>query len=240
MNLATTTCAGTIGGRKEKTMKKRGIPLFVASMASLVFAATVCAGGWAIATVRDLPEYAVVGKPLQLTFTIRQHGVSPAAGLKPTVNAKSGARMVNASAFATKTTGEYTAAMVLPGAGNWAISIENAYGSFTLPELKVIAAGSPAPLPLSKAVLGKRLFVSKGCIECHTNRDVSGTKEGGVGPDLTGKSFPETYLTSVLADPGAAFKARRRSTTESSSVMPRLGLTKSEIASLTAFINRPR
>ena len=33
-------------------------------------------GGWCVVTVDDLPEYAVAGQPLALSYTVRQHGMS--------------------------------------------------------------------------------------------------------------------------------------------------------------------
>jgi hypothetical protein len=55
-----------------------------------------------------------------------------------------------------------------------------------------------------------------------------------VGPDLTGKRFDEAYLKRFLADPQ---KVRPRSP-DASWEMPDLDLTKREIASLVAFINK--
>lgn len=217
-------------------MRGKWVPLIVAGVASLILVTTIYAGGWAIVTVRDLPEYAVAGNPLQLTFMVRQHGVSPWGGLKPKIAAKSGTTMVDGSAVETKTTGEYTATLALPRPGNWSIEISEVAGSALL-ELKVIAPGSPAPRPLSQAALGKRLFVAKGCIGCHSNREVRAESLMDIGPDLTGKRFPETYLKSFLADPQATLG---RATDPERGEMPNLGLTKSEIAALTAFINRER
>src|SRR5262249_25794057 len=48
------------------------------------------AGGWAVITVDDLPESAEVGKPLTLSFVVRQHGVTLLDDLRPSVEAKSG------------------------------------------------------------------------------------------------------------------------------------------------------
>jgi mono/diheme cytochrome c family protein len=206
-------------------------------MALLVFVVAVYAGGWAIVTVRDLPEFAVAGKPLDLTFMVRQHGVSPMGGVKPTVTAKSGTDAVTASAVATKTTGEYMATLVLPHPGNWKLQIANGLHDSNLPDMTVMASGSPTPPPLSQVALGERLFVAKGCIGCHINRDVQTKNLVEIGPDLTGKRFPEAYLKSFLANPQAALGRKADPEREE---MPNLGLTKSEIAALTAFINRER
>jgi len=209
----------------------------IAGVASLVLAATLHAGGWAIVTVRDLPEYAVAGKPFQLAFMVRGHGIEPLDGLEPKITATSAGSVVKASAVATKKTGEYAATLALPRAGTWRIQIAGTIDDLTLPGLTVIAPASSPPPPLSQAAFGRRLFVAKGCIGCHTNREVETEILAGIGPDLTGKRFPEAYLKSLLADPKSAFASPR---TDSNWEMPNLGLTKSEIAALTAFMNRER
>jgi len=216
-------------------MKRRLLTLSAAIAISLALAATVHTGGWAIATVRDLPEYAVAGKPLRLTFMVRAHGVSPLDGLTPEVVAKSGATTVKTSAVGTKISGEYTATLTLPNPGKWTIEMESLW--FTLRELPVIAPGSPAPQRLSQTARGERLFVAKGCIGCHINREVEAENLVDVGPDLTGKRFPETYLKRFLADPQATLG---RTADPERGDMPNLGLTTSEIDALTAFINRDR
>jgi hypothetical protein len=227
-------------------MRKKLATVLAAGAASLGFAAALHAGGWAIVTVRDLPEYAVAGKPLPLTFMVRMHGITPRDGLEPTVAATLGSEpgtlTVITSAVPTRQPGEYTAALVVPLPGSWTIRIDTVeFNESTLHELPVIAAGRPAPPPLSQPDLGERLFVAKGCIACHVNRElqsgdlVNVFKTFGFGsesPDLTGKSFAEANLQRLLADPAA--------TRGPDTLMPDLGLTSSEIAALTAFINRER
>ena len=218
-------------------MNGKRIALLVAGFGSLLLVATVYAGGWAVTTVRDFPEYAIAGKPLQLTFMVRQHGVTPYEGLTPMLTAKSGSETAKAPAGKTKTAGEYTAALVLPHPGQWIIRIEGVVIDPTLPVLTVIAPGSPRPSPLSQVTLAERLFVTKGCLGCHMNEEVEPNRRGGIGPDLTGKRFPEAYLKSFLANPQAALG---RTAESDYGDMPNLGLTKSEIETLTAFINRDR
>ena len=41
------------------------------------------AGGWAVVSVEQMPEYLVVGRAQEITFNVRQHGVERLAGLKP-------------------------------------------------------------------------------------------------------------------------------------------------------------
>lgn len=45
-------------------------------------------GGWATVTVEDLPDHVVAGRPVQLEFTVRQHGVEPVRGLEPEVEVR--------------------------------------------------------------------------------------------------------------------------------------------------------
>ena len=211
---------------------KRGL---IASMVLLLLVTAVHAGGWAVRTVLDMPDYAVAGKPQLLTFMVRQHGVSPMADLTPTVEAKSGTDTVKTKAVATKRTGEYAARVVFPRPGTWTIAID-AYGATTLPALTVIAPGQSPPPPLSPAALGERLFLAKGCTECHIDRDIGAESLSEVGPELTGRRFPETDLKRFLADPQAT-RGRDPALEEG---MPNLELKKSEIAALVAFINRER
>src|SRR6185369_1712075 len=115
MNLATVTCFITIVVRARRTtMRRKWTTLLAVLIASTILVATAYAGGWAVVTVRDLPEYAVAGKPLRLEFLVRGAGISPAAGLKPKVAAMSATGQVNIKAVETKKEGEYTATLVIP------------------------------------------------------------------------------------------------------------------------------
>jgi hypothetical protein len=256
MNFTTTTGAATIHKQEratrypialvalrngERTMRRKLATAVAAGVASAVVAA-LHAGGWVVVSLRDLPEYAVAGKPLPLRFMVRQHGVEPLGGLEPIVTVSSSTRTVSVPAVPTRKTGEYAATLVLPHPGRWTIRIATvAFNESTLHALPVIVDGSPAPPPLSPPALGERLFVAKGCIGCHANRelrsgdmaDVFKTFGSGSGaPDLTGKRFADAYVKSLLADPAA--------TRGPDAGMPDLGLARSEITALTAFINRER
>jgi hypothetical protein len=211
----------------------------IASVGVLLLVTTVNAGGWAVRTVLDMPDHAVAGKPLLLTFMVRQHGVSPMADLTPTITAKSAADTVKTMAVAAKRTGEYAARLVFPRPGTWTIEID-AYGTSTLPALTVIAPGTPAPPPLSPAALGERLFVAKGCIGCHVNHDVRGGENLiEAGPGLTGKRFSGTYIRNLLTNPQAVFARARPETGDTDGwEMPNLELKEKEIAALGAFLSR--
>jgi hypothetical protein len=248
--------ASVILPRKRITIMRKRMPLAVAIVALLILGATVRAGGWVVVTLRDLPEYAVAGKPLQLVFTVRGAGISPTGGLLPKVAAISGSNRLSASASETKTEGEYKTTLVFPHPGNWIIRIDafgdgdpSRWSGSTIPELLVIYSGSSAPTALSPIEVGERLFVAKGCPVCHINHEerVARALELHMLPqvlsypalDLFGKRFPEAYLKRFLANPEAASV---RDPDEVSWRMPNLDLTQSEIAALTAFLNsdRPR
>jgi len=70
-------------------MKKR--PLTLALLGLLLIPVLAFRfGGWAVVSVDDLPEYLVAGKPVAVSFKVRQHAVSLLDGLKPTITLTSG------------------------------------------------------------------------------------------------------------------------------------------------------
>ena len=72
-------------------MKKPSLVLLGCALA-LTTAAVM--GGWAVVTVENAPEYLVAGKPLDIDFTVRQHGFTLRSDLKPTIEAWSGSRRI--------------------------------------------------------------------------------------------------------------------------------------------------
>lgn len=192
------------------------------------------AGGWAVVSVQDLPDYAVAGQPLTLTYAVRQHGEELLSGLKGSVEARSGSAKVHVDAKQTAQTGLYAATLTLPNAGDWTFTIESGFrgkSKSTLLPIKVIDAGAKAPAPIAAEERGRRLFVAKGCVTCHTHSDVK-SEIGDGAPELTGKKFASSYLTEFLANPKIKPPAQPRGWQ-----MPNLHLKQAEIASLVAFIN---
>lgn len=94
------------------------------------------------------------------------------------------------------------------------------------PETKFVSAG-PA---ISKEERGRRLFIAKGCIVCHSHSETNAVREIFVdaGPDLTNLTASPDYLRLWLKDPKAA---------KSNAQMPNLELKANEIEGLIAFIN---
>jgi hypothetical protein len=70
-------------------MKEKRLSLIAVGFASVLSAAIVYAGGWVIVTVAALPEYGIVGKPLHLTFMVRDPGLTPREDFTPAIAASS-------------------------------------------------------------------------------------------------------------------------------------------------------
>jgi hypothetical protein len=213
--------------------------LLAVASATMV-AVTAYAGGWATVTVTDMPEYLIAGKPAEFRFLVRQHGVSPLDGQTVAVRATAPggmeARVIARAVAGAK--GEYTALLTVPSAGDWTIRIDTDWPA-TPPLLPVTAIrdGSSPPAALSRVDRGKRLFVSKACLTCHVNKDVSAKNLLPAGPELTGRTFQPDYLRKFLADPaGTLGKASPPRVGE----MPNQQLTADDIDALVAFINRER
>jgi hypothetical protein len=209
------------------------------------------AGGWEIVTLKDFPDFAVAGKPLNLTFTVRV-SLEPLADLQPNIRATfcpspcstglatNDVPVANARAKASAATGEYTAVLILPEPGDWVITIDtDLAGASVLPPLKVIFPGTPVPTPFLPAARGLRLFTAKGCYGCHFHEEVNGGR--AYGPDMTGKRFAPEYLKKFLADPSITPVPEMvcsRSVCGSPYPMPNLNLKDAEIEALIAFINK--
>lgn len=192
-------------------------------------------GGWAVVTVDDVPEYAVAGRPLDLTYMVRQHGVSPRADLSGTVEMSSGGRNVSVKAVALGE-GVYRARLVFPQAGRWSMRVNSGWGTLggeMLP-LMVIAANAPAPTPMSAYDRGHQLYLAKGCATCHTHQLTAELGTVKFGGDLSEPKFAASYLSRYLANPAI------KSDWKTDNRMPNLGLKPAEITALVAFLNQDR
>src|SRR5262245_45953068 len=194
---------------------------------------TTNAGGWAVITMEDLPNEIVMGRPVTLTYSVRQHGHTLMTGLRGSLEAQSAGQTVRADATPGQDDGQYSATLTLPRSGSWNITVRSGIGNnaLTLMPIPVVNAGRNAP-DLALAERGVRLFVAKGCVTCHVHPDVAGSGIVKVGPDLTGRRFTADYLQRFLTDPNIA-TTRGPGGFE----MPDLKLDAQEIAALTAFIN---
>ena len=124
-------------------------------------------------------------------------------------------------------------------AGLVVVSLLVGLGSFAVaPAVPEVEAQSPSSsnevgkeTSISQVELGEHLFVTKGCITCHSNSKVSnsfGYMKVNAGPDLTKFSASPEALRLRLKDP---------SSVKSDTQMPNLNLSETEIEALIAFIN---
>jgi hypothetical protein len=213
-------------------MKRRlGFRFLLPLLVLLAVLTAAYGGGWATITVlNEFPDYAVAGKTLDLSFVVRQHGQTPLSGLQPTIRATTTSGLsAKAAVTASRTPGQYTAALTLPEPGMWTITITSGFNAsaITLPALKVIAPGATTPGAFSPATRGVRLFAAKGCVGCHRHLEVNPEFQTDARFDLTTKRFPPDYLNRFLADPSIK-----------PADMPNLNLKPEEIEALAAFINK--
>jgi len=198
---------------------------FVAGCVALLSLVTAAyAGGWDLITVNDFPDFAVAGKTLELTFTVSVPSLEPLKGLHPVVRATDAKRPAVRAIANASAAGKYTAALVLPEPGEWVIAVDTEYQSAaTLPPLKVIAPGTPAPSPFSLTTRGFRLFTLKGCNGCHLHPEV---KEGcPYGPDLTGRRVPQEISCR------SQHNARARTGLQQGSILLRIAVCDAELES---------
>jgi len=207
-------------------MTRKSLPF---TLSALLLLPALALGGWAVVTVEDLPDYVVAGKPLTLTFTVRQHGRTPLSGLSPRVEATSAGLEAKAEAVARGPVGQYQATLTLPQPGSWIITVHSGFGASkaTLLPLPAVASGSQPAVALSEPERGARLFAAKGCVTCHV--------QIAIGPDLSDKRFDPEFLRRFLADP--SILPPSAGTTFG---MPNLNLKPAEIASLVAYLNTER
>lgn len=183
--------------------------------------ATAMSGGWSVVTVDEWPESPQVGTPVLVSFAVRAHGRQLADGLNMQVVARhvDTGQKVKVRAHARER-GHYEASLPLDRVGTWTWVIKG-YGEHPMPELDV---GAKAP----KAVDGRRLFVAKGCVTCHTHRGIP--NEGlrlRVGPDLTDYQAAPAYVEQWLTNPKAIKPATE---------MPDLALSSEEVAALVRYL----
>ncbi len=216
-------------------LKKRWIVALPAVLLATGFARY--AGGWAVVSVQDLPDYAVAGQPLTLTYTVRQHGNNLLSDLRGSVIARSRDATIEVPAKAAPPAqpGTYSATLTLPNAGDWAVTIESGFGKSRVASIpmRALEAGTK-PLPaMTPDERGRRLFVAKGCVTCHTHSDSKAEFGSDVAPELTGKKFAPSYLSEFLANPSIKPPTKDMR-------MPNLNLKRQEISALVAFINSDR
>src|SRR6266576_4093986 len=113
-------------------------------LAAVLVAGFVTMSGWAVVTVKDLPEYFVAGQQYTIEFHVRQHGRTLLSGLRPQLVIESAAtRDVVLPAVARPAEGAYAVTFTAPAAGQVQLTISSGFGNSQLrlyPQT-VVAAG---------------------------------------------------------------------------------------------------
>ena len=95
----------------------------IALLAAVAFAAltgTAHAGGWATVELGETPSGLEAGKPWNVELIVKQHGITPLAGVTPSVRIDNGAGVVKTfEARPTATLGTYVADVTFPSGGEW-------------------------------------------------------------------------------------------------------------------------
>ena len=192
----------------------------------------IAMGGWAVVTVKDLPEYFVAGQQYTIEFAVRQHGRTLLSGLRPqlvVMTPGAGARDATIPAVPRSSEGTYAVTFTAPAPGQVSLTIRSGFGNAELhlyPET-VVAAGTsrPANAPTER---GQMLFVAKGCNTCHSNIDLVNRPDNQaaltVGPELGGRHLAREYVIQKLKNPA-------------SQIMPDLGLSDAEASAIAAFLS---
>jgi hypothetical protein len=217
-------------------------------------AAYSASGGWAVVKVSKIPDAWVAGKPLQLSWQVRQHGIhsmGPEAKLSPTLEARSGSRVVRGTAAAHTEEGwkGFRGTIVFPTTGDWQVTIHSGFGDTravlvpwrVVDSVRTIRGTVEDHLAtlgvarFSEVERGRRLFVSQGCVGCHVHRAVEITGHmSAFGPELTDRRLPADYLAKFLANPSI------KPATAGKPRMPDLDMREKEIIPLVAFLTAER
>jgi cytochrome c551/c552 len=187
-------------------------------------------GGWAVVTVKDVPEYFVAGQQYTIEFQVRQHGRTLLNGLQPEFLVGLGSdRKETIPAVARPAAGTYAATFTAPSTGPIFLTIKSGWGSSELTLLPqiVVAAGTARPA-MATADRGRMLFVAKGCTICHASADASDDNNHlKVGPDLDGGRLTRQSVFQKIKNPA-------------SQIMPDLGLSDAEATAIAAFLSGER
>ncbi len=200
-------------------------------LAAALVAGFVTMGGWAVVTVKDLPEYFVAGQQYTIEFQVRQHGRNLLNDLRPSLVMSNGKDETTIDALARPSDGTYAVTFTAPAGPQVFLTIKSGFmnNELRLYPQPVIAAGTSRPA-MDARDRGQVLFVAKGCNTCHVNTDLADRPDNNamtVGPALGGRHLAREYVFQKVKKP-------------SSQVMPDLGLSDVEASAIAAFISGER
>jgi hypothetical protein len=121
--------------------------LLAAIAIALAATPTAAAGGWASVGFAPLPDGTGAGSTWSPTIFVKQHGVTPLAGLQPVVSVHrddTGA-LQRFTAAETAEPGVYTADVVFPTEGAWGVTVESGFGGSNVTYGPVEIGGPAVP-----------------------------------------------------------------------------------------------
>ena len=202
-------------------------------LVSVLIAGWLTMGGWAVVTVKDLPEYVVAGQRYTLEFQVRQHGRTLMNNVHPQLLVATSQQSTNAATLAPTRSddGTYRVTFAAPQTDRVYLTVVSGWGAsnLILYPIRVVAAGAQ-PAPLNPRDRGQALFVAKGCNVCHANSDLADRPDNqsiAIGPALGGRHLPREYTIQKMKNP-------------KSQIMPDLGLRDGEAAAIAAFLSGDR
>jgi len=148
------------------------------------------AGGWAVITVQDLPDYVEAGKQVDLSYMVRQHGHAPVEQLRGSIQATSGRLSVTGTVSPGGQLGRYAASITLPSAGEWSITIRSGFGKSDI-----------TLVPLAAVEHGTSLTRVLGDVGKEDAREIRGRGRGRAGRTLAG--LPDETLRCGSHEHGA-------------------------------------
>jgi len=128
--------------------------LTVAFVLALGLVFPALAGGWAVVTLDELPTNVLAGRATEVGFMVRQHGITPLAGLDPEISLRESGTSNRLVVFAEPQgkVGHYVATITLPAPGTWEWSIDAFGFAQVMPALTV---GGASPTSTSAVDAGR-------------------------------------------------------------------------------------
>jgi hypothetical protein len=188
----------------------RRLAILTAIGVPLLLPAAGAAGGWAALEVASKPTDVRPGEVWHARMTVREHGVTLASGLEPSVTIRraSGGKRTTYAASPTGRPGIYEARVVFPGAGTWRYEIDDGFGG--IHEFAPVSIGSERPQEAAAPTHGAAEPPPAGAARS-PQRDEGGDEVGSAVPMIGAGAL----LAGILA---AAALARRRGRKRQASV----------------------
>lgn len=135
--------------------------LLTVAVCVLGFGSAATAGGWAVSTLDEIPV-PIAGEPIDVGFTIRQHGVRPIdltedVGITIT---KVGGTAIYFPAAGDGTVGHHVARIEFPSVGQYQWSIRQ--GGFAEQDLGLIDVGAPTTIVDTGSSSGSLQYIALG------------------------------------------------------------------------------